>query len=77
MELNRTHKCLVCADGGNVLDGNMKIKRKREALLDAGEEVGLDIKAKKYEYTYTEQNRYTQAVNKRWKKKIYENKGNK
>jgi hypothetical protein len=68
-----------------VLDGNMKIKRKREALLDAGEEVGLDVKAKKYEYTYTflfrqqstEQNRYTQAVNKRWKKKIYENKGNK
>jgi hypothetical protein len=50
LKLNGTHQLLVCADNVNLLRDNMHtVKKKRETLIDASKEVGLEINAEKTE----------------------------
>jgi hypothetical protein len=48
LKLNRTHQLLAYADDVNTLAENIDtIHKNAEALLDAGKEVGLEVKPEK------------------------------
>jgi hypothetical protein len=52
LKLNGTHQLLVFGDGVNLLGDNVNTMNKNtEALIDASEEVGLEVDTEKTEYT--------------------------
>jgi hypothetical protein len=51
LKLNGTHQLLAYADDVNLLGDNIDtIKKNAETLIDAGEEVGLEINIEKTKY---------------------------
>jgi hypothetical protein len=51
IELNGMHQILVCADNINTMGKNIHtINKKREALLQAGWDTGLDLNTEKIKY---------------------------
>jgi hypothetical protein len=51
LKLNRTHQLLVYADDVNLLGDNIDaIKKNMETLIDASEEVGLEVNTEKIKY---------------------------
>jgi hypothetical protein len=51
LKLNGTHQLLVYADDVNILAGSIyAMKKKTEALVVAGKEIGLEINAEKTKY---------------------------
>jgi hypothetical protein len=51
LKLNKTYQFLVYADGVNLLGDNLDtIKKNQESLIDAGNEVGLEVNAEKTKY---------------------------
>jgi hypothetical protein len=51
LKLNGTHQHLAYADDVNLLRYNIDtIKKKNEALIDASEEIGLDINVERTKY---------------------------
>jgi hypothetical protein len=51
MELNEAYQLLVYADDVNILSKYInRIKKSKEALLQAGREVGLDVNTEKTKY---------------------------
>jgi hypothetical protein len=52
LTLNRTHQLLAYADDVNLLGDNIDtINKNKEALIDASEEVGLEVNVEKTKYT--------------------------
>jgi hypothetical protein len=52
LKLNGTHQLLAYADDVNMLGENIDtIQKNKEALLDAGKEVGLEVNSEKTKYT--------------------------
>ena len=57
LKLNYTHQLLVYADDVNILGGSVHtIKENAEALVVAGKEIGLEVKADKTKYMSRDQN---------------------
>jgi hypothetical protein len=51
LKLNWTHQLLVCADDVNLLGDNTNtVKKNAETLIDASNEVGLEVNAKGTKY---------------------------
>jgi hypothetical protein len=51
LKLNGTHQLLVYADDVNLLGDNIDtVKKNIETLIDASEEVGLEVNAKRTKY---------------------------
>jgi hypothetical protein len=51
LKLNGTHQLLAYADDVNIVGGNTDtVKKNTEALLDATEEVGLEVNLEKTKY---------------------------
>jgi hypothetical protein len=51
LKLNGTHQLLVCADDMNLLGDNIDtVKKKKQNLIDASEEVGLEVNTEKTKY---------------------------
>jgi hypothetical protein len=49
--LNGTHQLLVYADDVNLLGDDIEtIKKKTQTLIDAGKEVGIEVKTEKTKY---------------------------
>jgi histidinol-phosphate/aromatic aminotransferase/cobyric acid decarboxylase-like protein len=70
LKLNGTHQLLACADDVNILENNVDyIKKHRETLIDASEEVGLEVNAEKTKYVLlflhqnAGQNHYIKIIN--------------
>jgi hypothetical protein len=66
LELNGTHRLLVCADDVNLLGENISIiKKSKETVLNVSEKVGLEVNSEKTKYMFmsrhqtTGQNHYT------------------
>jgi hypothetical protein len=51
LNLNGTHQLLSCADDGNIVGENIDtIQKDKEALLDAGKEISLEVNPEKTKY---------------------------
>jgi hypothetical protein len=48
--LNGTHQLLAYADDVNLLGGNIDIINKKNTLIDASKEVGLEVNVEKTKY---------------------------
>jgi hypothetical protein len=65
LKLNGTHQHLAYVDDNNIVGGNTRtIQKDTKALLDASEEVGLEVNLEKTEYWYMLMSRFQKAVQK-------------